>query len=521
MWHGGEQNNLIKIYSPEGIGHAHGNSDYYASSIGGYTYTGAQSTYSTIKHFEFDSNNMIFQFDTGNSNVYTEVNGFKVYFGKTLTEDGKMGVQVYLRNLEDQKPVLSSGQVDFVSNYDNPATVSEIKSKIKAYDDVDGEITNKIVVKSNNYYDESKNIDNRKVIGKHPIVFSVTDTAGNEATMTVYVVVVDVTAPVITGPASIEARTDVLLTNQQIIDKFTATDNVDGNVKGDIVIAQNSYSANYGKPGNYSVVLEVTDNAGVTGTFTTTIVVKDKLAPVFSGPTLINKSQSQVLTISQIKSQLTATDNVDGNVSANIEVKTDNYTGFGHKVGSYTIVFKVTDKAGNIATHSVEVKVTDDVKPYFIIDGTLFVEDATQLSIGDLVEILRTLGKIDASYTQYEILMDDYTENSNVAGTYAVSLLFTSNNGSENLQNMVVEVYSEGDNVVELPEETLKEKFDRYYKELLEWFEGTTTIAKKEIANKDLVLYSVALLLALGIISGVIIKNKKEANRKGKKGSRK
>lgn len=405
-------------------------------------------------------------------------------------EDDVREYTVHMSVTDFGKPVFNGGSQDFISNYDNPITLNEILSNISAYDNVDGDITSRIIVESNGFY-VSGGVDNRKVMGKkHPIILSVTDTAGNKATMTVNVVVVDATNPSLDGPDEIVAFTDVLTTNAEILDKYSANDNVDGDITNKILIKSNNYTNRYNIVGIYQVVLTVTDLSNRTTEKTISITVKDRIKPTFSGPTKINKSLTQVLTINDIKGQLTANDNIDGDITSKISVRTDNYTGNGDKMGTYEIVFEVTDVAGNTATHTVTVTMVDDILPYFIVNNRVFIDDYTDLTIEDIVKILKVLGKINSSYTTYTVLLDEYTPNKNIKGVYPVSLNFKSINGTENTQNLEIEVYEKADEI-KIPEDSFLKKLKDSFTDHGNWL--------KEKSGNWFPNYCYYILIVLGI----------------------
>ena len=89
----------------------------------------------------------------------------------------------------DSEPVLD-GETAFVTNVDNPISESTIRSYITAYDETDGNITHLIQLVSDNY------TANKYILGSYTLNYSVTDSAGNTATLAVTVLVKDVTSPV-------------------------------------------------------------------------------------------------------------------------------------------------------------------------------------------------------------------------------------------------------------------------------------------------------------------------------------
>ncbi|EUJ44757.1 immunoglobulin-like domain-containing protein [Listeria riparia] len=157
------------------------------------------------------------------------------------------------------KPVITaSNQTLTVGDNFNP------KAGVTASDDLDGDITSKIAVTSNN-------VDTSKV-GTYSVSYSVTDAAGNVATKTITVTVKeapDTTKPVIT------ASNKTLTVGDSFDPKagVTASDNKDGNITSKITVTSNNVDTS--KAGTYSVTYSVSDAAGNIGTKTITVTVKE------------------------------------------------------------------------------------------------------------------------------------------------------------------------------------------------------------------------------------------------------
>ena len=126
----------------------------------------------------------------------------------------------------------------------------------------------------------------------------------------------------------------------------TASDNVDGDISANIVIGGDTVDTN--TPGTYSVTYNVTDAAGnaATEVVRTVIVNPDSVAPVITliGASTININVGDTYT----DQGATASDNIDGDITANIIVGGDAVNT--NTAGTYVITYNVTDAAGNAAT---------------------------------------------------------------------------------------------------------------------------------------------------------------------------
>lgn len=349
----------------------------------------------------------------------------------------------------DASPVIS-GETAFVTNVDAPLSESAIRSNIYAFDETDGDITHLITKTSDTY------TPNMSTVGTWQIIYSVQDTAGNISTLTVHVLVRDVTKP--TWNVA-KAEVDISYTATFDIEAYKSqlgvSDNYDPSGSLTITIQSNTYTANKTVVGTYYVVYKIKDTAGNETLAEVEVHVIDTVAPTISGPTTIMKPNNTALTVGEIKSQLTSNDAVAGNLTASIVVQEENYSGKGHLVGSYTIIFSVTDPSGNIGTHTVTVTVEDDIPPIFYIKDNYFitVDQSVALTLAQIIDILEITGQLETSGTggvELTALVNEYTGNEDVPGIYAVSLKAVSISGNESIHNVAIEVLesSEDDPIV-------------------------------------------------------------------------
>jgi hypothetical protein len=103
--------------------------------------------------------------------------------GKTISSilqiDGVLGIpltndnsnlkpfEIVTNQIDNKVPVINGFEGVLNVNVDEPITITEIKKLIKAIDEVDGDLTNEIIVESDQYS------QNMKTLGAYPIVFTV------------------------------------------------------------------------------------------------------------------------------------------------------------------------------------------------------------------------------------------------------------------------------------------------------------------------------------------------------------
>lgn len=234
-----------------------------------------------------------------------------------------------------------------------------------ATDNVDGDITANIAI--------TGSVDT-ETVGAYELVFNVSDSAGNNADEVIRTVnvIADTIAPEITlnGNASMSVDLNGTFTDPGA----TALDNLDGDITANIVVTGNVDTS---KSGTYELKYNVSDAAGnaATEVIRTVTVAADTVAPVI---TILGHNPLSIWQNDPFEDPgATATDNVDGDLTASIVVtgEVDNTT-----AGRYDLTYTVTDAAGNEAVKTRAVFVTADTsKPSLELLGdseiTIFVGD--------------------------------------------------------------------------------------------------------------------------------------------------
>ena len=276
-----------------------------------------------------------------------------------------------------------------------------------ASDDTDGNVTANIIVSGTVVIE---------TVGDYTLSYSVSDAAGNVATVTRTVNVtspIDNTAPVITllgnNPINMEQNTTF------IDPGATASDNVDGNISANVTV---SGSINVGIVGTYVIWYDVTDAAGnVATTATRTVNVHPTTAPVI---TLSGNSPLEVVLGSNYSEPgYSATDNVDGNITANVSVNSSAInTGV---VGSYQVTYDVSDTAGNAAITVIRtVTVTagaDTTAPVIVLLGN----NPLEITLGNAYSEpgYSAIDNVDGDITA-SVSVDSSAVNTSTIGSYSV-----------------------------------------------------------------------------------------------------
>ena len=243
-----------------------------------------------------------------------------------------------------------------------------------ATDAVGGDVTPDIIINSD--------VVNPNKIGNYSVTYDVRDAAGNPAEQVIRTVKVeDTTPPIITlsgGSMSIAAG------ESYIEPGYSATDNFDGNITGQVTVVGN---INTNVLGTYTLNYTVSDAAGNTAVQKTrTIQVIDNQRPVISllGDDVIMKAGEAF-----IDPGYSATDNVDGNLTGNV-LRGGNLNT--NREGNYTVTYNVSDSSGNAANQMVR-----NVTVYVPVSGINVSPDFISLLIGHTVQLGTTVTPADAS----------------------------------------------------------------------------------------------------------------------------
>lgn len=290
----------------------------------------------------------------------------------------------------------------YLVNYDRMVSLEDIKGALTANDNVDGDLTNDIEVIT----DEFSSRTNK--LGEFLVKFGVKDQRHNQSFYHMYVRVLDLTAPVISGQDQIEIELNVDDKSlSQMISKYTVQDNIDVLSSSNILISKDTYTANQSKLGNYMVELSVKDLSNNISQKEVMIRVKDTTPPSIKGPSVLFSYLSEsIKTLEDIKRLYNVTDLVDSEASLLINYDLTTYQ---HQLGDHVIKIEATDLSNNKVTKEVVVKVIDDLSPTFdVSDFVLKRSVVDQMTKEELVSYLtRELKTRNNRISDVEIMLNE------------------------------------------------------------------------------------------------------------------
>ncbi|KYH34289.1 pesticidal crystal protein cry22Aa [Clostridium tepidiprofundi DSM 19306] len=330
--------------------------------------------------------------------------------------------------LDTEKPVITlkgSKVIEVIAGnyFEDPGVI--------AVDNIDGDISANVKATVTDVSgNKVANVDTSKP-GTFIIHYNVSDAAGNKAdevTRTVIVkeeVVLDTEKPVITlkGSKVIEVIAGNYFEDPGVI----AVDNIDRDISKRVNVTVTDRAGNEftkvdtRKPFTFIIHYNVSDAAGnKADEVTRTVIVKKKVILDTKKPviTLIG-AKTIKLTVGQTFEEpgVTAVDNIDGDISANVKVTVTDVSGNKvanvdtSKPGTFIIHYNVSDTAGNKAnevTRMVVVRereVPDTEKPVIVLRGEKIVE----LTVGQTFE--------DSGATAVDNIDGDISDNIKVTVT--------------------------------------------------------------------------------------------------------
>ncbi|MDO8752178.1 MAG: DUF5011 domain-containing protein, partial [Candidatus Wolfebacteria bacterium] len=191
------------------------------------------------------------------------------------------------------------------------------------------------------------------------LLVTAADAVNNTSPTTSVDITEDGTPPVITLTGN---NPEIVEVHSVYIDAgATALDSVAGDLTLSITASSNVNTAVLGE---YAVTYNVSDTAGNLTSSSRVVNVVDTTAPVI---TLIGSSTVTIeVGNAYVDAGATASDNYDLDITANITSSSDVNTAL---LGSYSVVFSVSDSSGNMASTTRIVEVVDTTSPVLTLTG--------------------------------------------------------------------------------------------------------------------------------------------------------
>ena len=197
-------------------------------------------------------------------------------------------------------------------------------------------------------------------VGQTLVIYTVVDGSGNTAMCNFLVTVQDTAAPVIVCPDDLTVAPDGGAGCTAVVPfAVTAFDNCDQ----DIQLIGSAASNDTFSPGNTTVMFEALDDFNNSATCSFVITVLDDVPPTISCPdSILMSAAADTCGAFPVWSNVTAADDCTANVTATSAFQSGDFFG----IGVTSVVYTAMDGAGNTATCSFTVTVTEAVPPIIL-----------------------------------------------------------------------------------------------------------------------------------------------------------
>ncbi len=176
--------------------------------------------------------------------------------------------------------------------------------------------------------------------------------------------------------------------------------------------------------------------------------------PEFSGSGLFVMSYEEATPIEDIVAEhITAYDEIDGDLSDEIVIAEDAYTGNEDAVGEYPVRLEVSDSSGNTAYFDLTIIVKDEIPPKIEGPSEIVVDVDETLSLETIIEEhFHFYDDHDGIITDYEIITDDYSAKKDVLGAKEVEIRVTDESENETEKLFTIDIVDVTPPVIEGPE---------------------------------------------------------------------
>ncbi len=167
--------------------------------------------------------------------------------------------------------------------------------------------------------------------------------------------------------------------------------------------------------------------------------------PYFQGEGLLITSYTTALLLDTIiGTHITAEDEYDGDLTDEITIVSDTYSGFETTVGEYTVLLSVKDSSDNETEFLLTIHVIDDVPP--VVEGPEVISMPVNTTT-DIIVLIKDrftiYDAIDGPIDVIELLHDEYSEQRHVLGEKLVTFKVEDSSGNETITSFTVNLLDE------------------------------------------------------------------------------
>lgn len=167
----------------------------------------------------------------------------------------------------------------------------------------------------------------------------------------------------------------------------------------------------------------------------------DSGSPSFDGVGAFVTSYDSIVSIEDIiSSHIVAYDEVDGDVSDQILIVSNQYTGNEQIVGEYLVELEVSDTSGNRATFDLYVIVKDEIAPVIVGPEEIHVNVDQEWSLEDILSNNLSYSDEYDETVQRVVTLDEYSTFESVIGMYTVVIEVEDQFGNQATHHLTIYV---------------------------------------------------------------------------------
>jgi len=191
----------------------------------------------------------------------------------------------------------------------------------------------------------------------------------------------------------------------------------------------------------------------------------DTTSPYFQSSGTIISYVDQPISLAEIQNSLSAYDTIDGDVTSNITLVSENYSASMDQIGTYELLFSVSDASDNSSQVTVTVEVVDVLAPVFSDLSEITSVYPNVYTVEAIIEMLSASdnydGDISSSITMIE---DNYSANASQVGTYSMTFGVVDSSNNEATHILDIHVVDEEAPLIS-GQESITIGYNQYYEE--------------------------------------------------------
>jgi hypothetical protein len=191
----------------------------------------------------------------------------------------------------------------------------------------------------------------------------------------------------------------------------------------------------------------------------------DTTSPYFQSSGTIISYVDQPISLLEIQNSLSAYDTIDGDVTSNITLVSENYSTSMDTIGTYELLFSVSDASGNTSQVTVNVEVVDVLAPVFSEISDITTVYPNVHTVQEIIDMLSASDNYDGDISNSITMVEDnYSANASQVGTYSMTFSVVDSSNNEATHVLDIHVIDEEAPLI-TGQESITIGYNQYYEE--------------------------------------------------------